>query len=70
MPRPDPGNPMLHGESKNTVVKDLGQADVKGKLVAIAYAPIGNSPEEGTAFFKSEMAKCGKVIQDAGLKAE
>jgi tripartite-type tricarboxylate transporter receptor subunit TctC len=52
------------------IVKSLGEADVKDKLAAMAYAPIGNSPEECTAFFKAEMAKWGKVIQDAGLKAE
>jgi tripartite-type tricarboxylate transporter receptor subunit TctC len=52
------------------IVKSLGQPDVKDKLAAMAYAPIGNSPEECAAFFKSEMAKWGKVIQDAGLKAE
>jgi tripartite-type tricarboxylate transporter receptor subunit TctC len=52
------------------IVKSLGQPDVKDKLAAMAYAPIGNSPEECEAFFNSEMAKWGKVIQDAGLKAE
>jgi tripartite-type tricarboxylate transporter receptor subunit TctC len=52
------------------IVKSLGQPDVKDKLAAMAYAPIGNSPEECAAFFKAEMAKWGKVIQDAGLKAE
>jgi tripartite-type tricarboxylate transporter receptor subunit TctC len=52
------------------IVKSLGQPDVKDKLAAMAYAPIGNSPDECAAFFKAEMAKWGKVIQDAGLKAE
>jgi tripartite-type tricarboxylate transporter receptor subunit TctC len=52
------------------IVAGLGQADVKEKLAAMAYVGIGNSPEECTAFFKGEMAKWGKVIQDAGLKAE
>src|SRR6202451_4295539 len=52
------------------IVKSLGEADVKDKLAAMAYAPIGNSPEECAAFFKAEMAKWSKVIQDAGLKAE
>ena len=36
----------------------------------MAYVPIGNTPEECEAFLKSEMAKWGKVIKDAGLKAE
>jgi tripartite-type tricarboxylate transporter receptor subunit TctC len=52
------------------VVNGLAQPAVREKLAAMAYVPIGNSPEEATAFFKSEMAKWSKVIADAGLKAE
>jgi tripartite-type tricarboxylate transporter receptor subunit TctC len=52
------------------IVKSLGEPDVKDKLAAMAYVGIGNSPEECTAFFKGEMDKWGKVIRDAGLKAE
>jgi tripartite-type tricarboxylate transporter receptor subunit TctC len=52
------------------IVAGLATPDVKEKLAAMAYMPIGNSPEQCTAFFKSEMDKWGKVIKDAGLKAE
>jgi tripartite-type tricarboxylate transporter receptor subunit TctC len=52
------------------IVESLKTQDVKDKLAAMAYAPIGDTPEECEAFFKDEMAKWGKVIQDAGLKAE
>jgi tripartite-type tricarboxylate transporter receptor subunit TctC len=52
------------------IVAGLAAPDVKDKLAAMAYTPIGNSPEECTAFFKAEMARWSKVIQDAGLKAE
>jgi tripartite-type tricarboxylate transporter receptor subunit TctC len=52
------------------VVAALAQPDVKDKLAAIAYVPIGNSPEECTAFFQAEMAKWGPIIKAAGLKAE
>jgi tripartite-type tricarboxylate transporter receptor subunit TctC len=52
------------------IVAGLAQSDVKDKLAAMAYVPIGNSPEQCTAFFKEEMAKWSKVIKDAGLKAE
>jgi tripartite-type tricarboxylate transporter receptor subunit TctC len=51
-------------------VAALAQPDVKEKLAAIAYVPVGNSPEECAAFFKAEMAKWGPVIKAAGLKAE
>ena len=52
------------------IVSGLAQPDIKDKLAAMAYTPIGNSPEECTAFFKAEMAKWSKVIKDAGLHAE
>ena len=57
-------------ELHRLVVNSLAQPDVKEKLAAVAYVPIGNSPEECSAFFKSEMAKWGKIIKDAGLRAE
>ena len=56
----------LHG----LAVAALALPDVKEKLAAIAYVPVGNSPEECAAFFKAEMAKWGPVIKAAGLKAE
>jgi tripartite-type tricarboxylate transporter receptor subunit TctC len=48
----------------------LTQPDVKAKLAAMAYAPIGSSPQECADFFKSELAKWGPVIEQAGLKPE
>ena len=52
------------------IVAGLATPDVKDKLAAMAYVPIGNSPEQCEAFFKDEMTKWSKVIKDAGLKAE
>lgn len=57
-------------ELNRLIVAGLAAPDVKEKLAAMAYVPIGNSPEECTAFFKAEMAKWGKLIKDAGLRAE
>ena len=57
-------------ELHRLIVAGLSQPDVKEKLAAMAYVPIGNSPEECSAFFKNEMAKWSKVIKDAGLRAE
>jgi tripartite-type tricarboxylate transporter receptor subunit TctC len=57
-------------ELHRLIVAGLATQDVKDKLAAMAYVPIGNSPEECQAFFKSEMDKWGKVIKEAGLKAE
>jgi tripartite-type tricarboxylate transporter receptor subunit TctC len=52
------------------IVESLKQPDVTAKLAAMAYVPIGDTPQECEAFFKSEMDKWSKVIKDAGLKAE
>jgi tripartite-type tricarboxylate transporter receptor subunit TctC len=52
------------------IVAGLKQPEVEAKLSALSYVPIGNSPEQCTAFFKGEMAKWSVVIKDAGLKAE
>jgi tripartite-type tricarboxylate transporter receptor subunit TctC len=62
--------PDIVTELHRLIVESLKSQDVKDKLAAMAYAPIGSSPAECEAFFKDEMAKWGKVIQDAGLKAE
>lgn len=52
------------------IVTGLAQADVKAKLAAMAYVPIGSTPRECAEFFQSELAKWGAVIKEAGLKAE
>jgi tripartite-type tricarboxylate transporter receptor subunit TctC len=57
-------------ELHRLIVASLAQSDIKEKLAAIAYVPIGSSPEECTAFFKAEMAKWGPIIKAAGLHAE
>jgi tripartite-type tricarboxylate transporter receptor subunit TctC len=57
-------------ELHHMIVGSLSQPDVKERLAAMAYVPIGSSPEECTAFFKTEMAKWSKVIKEAGLRAE
>jgi tripartite-type tricarboxylate transporter receptor subunit TctC len=52
------------------IVAGLKQPAVIAKLSAMAYVPIGNSPEECREFFKAEMAKWSKVIAAAGLHAD
>lgn len=43
-----------------TIVASLGQAGVKDKLAAMADVPIGNSPQQCAAFFRSEMDRWGR----------
>ena len=52
------------------VVAGLALPDVKAKLAAMAYVPIGSTPQACADFFAAEMAKWGEVIKAAGLKAQ
>jgi tripartite-type tricarboxylate transporter receptor subunit TctC len=57
---------LLHRE----IVEIIALPDVKERLAAIGFEPIGNTPEECAAQFRTEIAKWGKVIREAGIKAE
>ena len=56
----------LNGE----IVAILKLPEVKDRLLADGAEPVGNSPEQFGEFIKSEIAKWGKVIRAAGLRAE
>lgn len=40
------------------------------KFESQAIIPVGNTPDEGAAFLRAEVAKWGKVIREAGVKVE
>ena len=52
------------------VAAALTLPDVKAKLAAMAYVPIGSTPQACADFFAAEEAKWGEVIKAAGLKAQ
>ena len=52
------------------IVRALNQADIKEKLANTGAEVVGNSPEQAAAIIKSEMARMGKVIKDAGIRAD
>jgi len=56
----------LYGE----IVRALNSPDLRGKLIEAGADPVGSTPEEYTAFIKSEIAKWAKVINAAGIKGE
>ena len=51
------------------IVRVLNQADMKEKLSGSGVEIVGSSPEQLGAMVKSEVARMGKVIKDAGIKA-
>ena len=56
----------LHAETR----KALGSADVRESLEKTGNEPVGSTPEEFGAFVRSEMAKWGKVVKAANIRAE
>ncbi len=50
------------------VVQALHRAEVKERLFNSGIQVVGSSPEEAAAKIRSEMARMGKVIREAGLR--
>jgi len=48
----------------------LAQPDVKARLATLGFEAVGSTPDEFAKFIASEMAKYGKIIHDADIKAE
>jgi tripartite-type tricarboxylate transporter receptor subunit TctC len=57
---------LLHRE----VVKSLKMPDLRQRLDQIGLDVVANSPDEFAAQIRAEIAKWGKVIKDANIKAE
>jgi tripartite-type tricarboxylate transporter receptor subunit TctC len=56
----------LHGD----IVKILAQPEFHERLTAQGFDPVGSSPEEFRSAIRSEIFKWGKVVRDAGIRAE
>ncbi len=65
------------GTSKDIIAllqREIAQAivapDMKERLATLGYEPVASTPEECAAQFRTEIAKWGKVIGEAGIKAQ
>ena len=56
----------LHSE----IARALKSPDLRDRLQGLGADPVGNTPEQYTAFMQNEIAKWGKVIKAAGIKGE
>jgi tripartite-type tricarboxylate transporter receptor subunit TctC len=52
------------------IVKIIALPDVIDRMAALGFEPVGSTPEEAAALFKSESAKWAKVIREAGIKPD
>ena len=58
----------LATELNQEIVRVLNLPDVKEKFLKAGVEVVASSPEQFAATIKSEIAKIGKVIKDAGVK--
>jgi len=49
------------------IVKTIALPDIRTRLDAMAYEPVGSTPKQFDAYFKSEIAKFKRVIADAKI---
>ena len=61
--------PILERLHKETV-RALHAPDVRERLQGLGAEPVGNMPDQYTAFIQTEIAKWGKVIKAAGIRGE
>jgi tripartite-type tricarboxylate transporter receptor subunit TctC len=60
----------LSNKLQAEIAKVLALPDVKQRLNALGFDPIGSGSEQFAAYIRDEMAKYEKIIKDAKIKAE
>ena len=51
-------------------VKQLQADEMRQRLIGMAFVPVGNSPAEFAAFMRTDVARWGKVVKQAGIQAQ
>ena len=55
---------------RNDIVRMVAAPDVKQRLETLGFAPVANAPEEFGERIKIEIARWGKVVRDANIRAD
>jgi tripartite-type tricarboxylate transporter receptor subunit TctC len=56
---------LLHRE----IVKLIALPDMKERMATLGFEPVGNTPDECAAQFRTELGKWAKIIREASIKA-
>jgi tripartite-type tricarboxylate transporter receptor subunit TctC len=51
------------------IAKTVAQADIRERLLTLGLDPVGMPPDEFAAYVKVETVKWGKLVRDAGIRA-
>lgn len=62
--------PAIVNRINRELVVVLGSAEIKDRFFASSVEVVGNSPTEFSAMIKADIERLGKVIKDAGIRAE
>ena len=52
------------------IEKLLSDADFRGRLTALAWEPVGGSPESFARYIENEIVRWAKVVKETGAKPE
>jgi len=52
------------------IAKALAEPDVQKRMSELAFVPVGDTPEQFTAFIKAENAKWAKAVKESGAKVD
>jgi len=62
--------PAITAKLQSGIAAVLAEPEVKARLTTLGFEAIGSTPDDFTRYIASEMAKYGKIIHDANIKAE
>lgn len=62
--------PAIVGRLHDEIITILKTPEVREKLAGEGSEPVGNTPEEFTAFLRKDIAKWAKVVKAAGMTAD
>ena len=58
------------GRLNQEILRVLIQPDVKARLFSAGVEVVGSTPEQLAVTIKTEIAKLGRIIKDAGIKVD
>ena len=62
--------PAIVQKLNESINQALQGADMRERLDALAFEPVGGTPQQFSAYVKAEIIKWGKVVREGNIKAE